>query len=409
MQHNPASHSFPTTRFAQKRILVGITGGIAAYKSCELIRQLVTLGAEVRAMMSASARQFITETTIESLCNYPVYSEMFPRGAFTATHHIHLADWAEAAIIAPATANIIGKMANGIGDDFVSTTLLALRCPVVIAPAMNSNMWFHPAVQRNVQTLKDWGTLVCEPEEGFLAEGYSGVGRLARLEYLVQYLYRALHPEAGSLKGKTVLITAGRTEEYIDPARMLTNRSTGKMGFALTWEAFARGASVILVHGPGNLTPPAGVEVLTVRSAEEMYQTVKTHFSRADIFISAAAIADYRPTSYSPGKIKKSAKTMVMEFQQTRDVLKEMSSLKKSHQKLVGFAVETDEGEKNARKKLEAKHLDLIVLNNPLIEGAAFGAETNQVTLFSKTEKVELEKGYKLDIAAEIFQFLLKG
>ena len=403
MQNSPDQKAFPSKRFQNKRILVAITGGIAAYKSCEVIRYLKTQGAEVRAMMTASAKEFITETTIESLCQHPVYSDMFPQNNFTATHHISIADWADAAIIVPATANIIGKIANGIADDFVSTTALALHCPLVIAPAMNSNMWQNPAVQRNLDALKKWDISICDPEEGFLAEGYSGIGRLARLEYIIQYLYKALHPAAKSLQGKTVLITAGRTEEYLDPVRMLTNRSTGKMGFALAWEAFARGAKVILVHGPGNLTPPVGVDVFPIRSAEEMYETVKTHFPAADIFISAAAVADYRPKTYSSGKIKNSGKPLQLEMERTRDVLKEISLSKKPHQKLVGFAVETDSPEENAQKKLKSKKLDIIVLNNPLTEGAAFGVETNQVTLFNKNNKLVIEKNYKLDVAFEIF------
>ncbi len=400
---------FPTKRFENKSILVGITGGIAAYKSCEVIRYLVTQGAAVRAMMTESATRFITELTIETLCRHPVYREMFSAGGkFTATHHIELADWAEAAIVVPATANIIGKMAGGLADDFVSTTLLALHCPVVIAPAMNENMWRHPAVRENVGRLRQWDYLICEPEEGFLAEGYSGVGRLANLDYLLQYLYRAVHPAPRSLSGKTVLITAGRTEEYLDPVRMLTNRSTGRMGFALAWEAFARGARVILVHGPGNLTVPVDVEAHAVVSAGQMYEAVAENIARSDIFISAAAIADYRPAVFSEKKIKKEAGEFSIPTERTRDVLQEMSARKQPHQQFVGFAVETDQPEENARKKLKNKKLDMIVLNNPLTRGAAFAAETNVVTLIGKKRQKSLKLQYKLDVAFEIFEFLLQ-
>lgn len=399
---------FPTKRFENKHILVGITGGIAAYKSCEVIRYLVTQGAAVRAMMTESATRFITELTIETLCRHPVYREMFPEeGKFTATHHIDLADWAEAAIIVPATANLIGKIAGGIADDFVSTTTLALHCPVVIAPAMNENMWRHPAIRENISRLRQWNYLICEPEEGFLAEGYSGVGRLARLEYLIQYLYRAVHPVPNSLTGKTVLITAGRTEEYLDPVRMLTNRSTGRMGFALAWEAFARGARVILVHGPGNLTVPVDVETHAVVSADQMYEAVAANITRSDIFISAAAIADYRPAAFSEKKIKKGVTGFNIPTERTRDVLQEMSARKQPHQQFVGFAVETDRPEENARKKLKIKKLDLIVLNNPLTQGAAFALETNVVTLIGKKGQQSHDLQYKLDVAFEIFQFLL--
>jgi phosphopantothenoylcysteine decarboxylase/phosphopantothenate--cysteine ligase len=400
---------FPTKRFHNKQILVGITGGIAAYKVCELIRYLVTQGAEVRAMMTHGAEKFITELTIESLSGHPVYSEMFPQSRFTATHHIELADWAEGAIIVPATANIIGKIANGIGDDFVSTTVLALHCPIVIAPAMNSNMWNNPLVQRNVNFLKEVGYTICYPEEGFLAEGYSGVGRLARLEYLIQHLYNAIHPQRESLKDKTVLITAGRTEEYLDPVRMLSNRSTGKMGFALAWEAYARGAKTILVHGPGGLTPPEHVETHRVISAREMYDRVKKIFPSTDIFISAAAVSDYRPVSYSSSKIKKGQDSLVLELGKTSDILKEMSQIKKPHQHLIGFAVETDDPEKNARMKLKNKKLDMVVLNNPLKDGAGFAVETNKVTLICEQEVQYLDLKSKLDVAYGIFEFLLRN
>lgn len=398
---------FPTQRLEGKNILVGITGGIAAYKSCELIRYLVSRGANVRAMMTANGEKFISRLTIESLCNYPVYSEMFPEGRYAATHHIALADWAEAVVIIPATANIIGKLANGIGDDFLSTNLLALHCPTVFAPAMNHNMWRNPAVQQNIATLKGWGYAICNPEEGFLAEGYHGVGRLARLEYQVQYLYRAIHPHPQSLAGKTVLITAGGTREHIDPVRMLSNRATGKMGFALAWEAFARGAEVILVHGPGSLTPPVEVECQGVVSAAEMFEAVQEHFPRADMLISAAAVADYTPARYSPSKIKKEDQGLNLKLERTRDVLKTMSAQKQAHQRLIGFAVETDHPLENARKKLIDKDLDAIILNNPGESGAGFGVDTNKVTLITRDAARELPPGYKLDVAAAIFDRLL--
>ncbi|RMH79009.1 MAG: bifunctional phosphopantothenoylcysteine decarboxylase/phosphopantothenate--cysteine ligase CoaBC [Calditrichaeota bacterium] len=392
--------------FTNRRILVGITGCIAAYKSCELIRYLKTRGATVRVMMTASAEQFITRLTLETLSREPVAVEMFP-GHFAATHHIELADWAEAAIIAPATANILAKAARGLADDLVSTVLLALHCPVVFAPAMNSHMWENPAVQENVALLRERGYLICEPEEGFLAEGYSGVGRLARPEHLVQYLYRAAHPASRSLEGKTVLITAGATREFVDPVRMLTNRSTGKMGFALAWEAFARGARVILIHGPTELTPPAEVEAHAVVSAEEMYAAVEQRFPEADIFISAAAVADYRPVERAAHKLKKGKQPLALTLERTPDILQAMSRQRKAHQRLVGFAVETDSPRENALKKLENKNLDVVVLNNPLESGAGFATDTNRVTLFSRTEERQLKTMYKLDVAREIFNFLL--
>lgn len=397
---------FPTGIFEKKRVLMGITGGIAAYKACEIIRYLVTYGADVRAMMTDGATKFITELTIETLTNHPVYTNMFPQ-KFAATHHIEAADWAEMGVVVPATANIVGKLANGIGDDFVSTTLLAMHCPTVIAPAMNNHMWFHPAMQRNIATLRDWGYLICNPEEGFLAEGYSGMGRLARPEFITQFLYRAAHPQPESLRGKTVLITAGRTEEMLDPVRMFTNRSTGKMGFALAWEAFARGATVILVHGPAQLTPPVGVTSIAVRSAQEMLQAVEKHIEAADIYISAAAIADYRPKKISGQKIKKQDGDFAVEMDRTVDVLKTMGGKKLAHQQFVGFAVETDQPEKNARNKLKNKNLDLVVLNNPNESGAAFAGDTNIVTIIGKNDSAKIAQQYKLDVSRAIFDALI--
>ncbi len=398
---------FSTSRFKDKHILVGITGCIAAYKTCYLIRYLVEEGAQVRAMMTAGAEKFITPLTIESLTNYPVYTEMFPTGQFTATHHIAAADWAETMVLAPATANIIGKLANGICDDFVSTASLAAHCPRLIAPAMNTHMWRNPALQRNLLTLEADGYLICPPEEGFLAEGYSGVGRLARLEFLIQYLYRAIHPAPGSLAGKKVLITAGPTREYLDPVRMFTNRATGKMGYALAWEAFARGAEVTLVHGPTHLTAPTSMETVAVTSAEDMYQAVNDRFDQCDIYISAAAIADYRPPKIAGRKIKKGSEGLPVKLTRTKDVLLEMSARKKPHQKLVGFSVETDSPVENARRKLEKKKLDLVVLNNPLEEGAAFAAETNRVMLITADKTHDVGLKTKLDTAFDIFEFLL--
>ncbi len=398
---------FPTNVFENRRILVGICGCIAAYKSCYLIRQLVTAGAQVRVMLSKSGAEFITPLTLETLSNHPVYTDMFPKNQFTATHHIELADWAEAAIIAPATANALGKAANGIADDFFSTVISALHCPTVYAPAMNTHMWENPAVKRNVDFLKENGALICNPEAGFLAEGYEGVGRLARLDYQLQYLYRACHPARDSLVGKTALISAGPTQEFLDPVRMLTNLSSGKMGYALAWEAFARGAEVVLVSGPTNLERPVDITNVAATSAADFASAVERHFPKCDIYISAAAIADYTPANVADSKIKKGKDGLTMQLRRTTDVLKMIGAKKTAEQKLIGFAVETDNPLENARKKLKRKHLDMIVLNNPHIEGAAFRSDTNFVTLLSAKQEIELEKMYKLDVAREIFNFLL--
>lgn len=399
---------FPTKIFEKKHVLIGITGGIAAYKICELVRYLATYGAEVRVMMTHSSEKFITRNTLETLSGNPVFSSMFPEDQFVATHHINLADWTDVCIIAPATANIIGKVANGISDDFVSTTIMALHCPVVFAPAMNVNMWNNPAVQRNIKILQKDNYIICDPEEGFLAEGYSGVGRLARLEYLIQYLYWAIHPSPKSLKNKTILITAGRTEEAIDPIRIFTNRSTGKMGYAIAIEAFARGAEVILVHGPSQLPDPHNIKTFAVNTADEMYDQVKKYIAKTDIFVAAAAVADFTSQKYSKQKIKKDRVQNLFEVKRTKDILSEIGKKKKKDQYLVGFSVETEMIEQYAKKKLEKKNLDLVVLNNPLEKDSGFAVETNKVILFGRGgEKKNIPSKFKLDVAREIFEFLL--
>lgn len=399
----------PTNRFKDKHILIGITGGIAAYKSCELIRYLITAGAEVRVMMTHAAQKFITPLTLETLSMHPVSIEMFSEKEYTATHHIRLADWADAAIIAPASYNFIGKMYSGIADDLVTTISAAIHCPLVIAPAMNVHMWNHPILQRNLQELEKLGYLICPPEEGFLAEGYSGKGRLAPLHHLIQYLYKALHPAAKSLQGKKVLITAGKTEEPIDAVRVLSNKSSGKMGFALAWEAFARGAEVTLIHGPVHLPLPAEIESISVSSAKEMYEEVKKRIKQAEFYISAAAISDYTPEAPLEYKLKKKASTITLKLTPTIDILKKIGESRRKNQKLIGFAVETDQPEKYAKQKLVEKNLDLIVLNNPREAGAGFETNTNIVTLFHKNGRSKkLPQMPKLDVAFHVFQFLEK-
>ena len=399
----------PTHQLKNKRILVGITGGIAAYKSCELIRYLITQGAEVRVMMTRAAEKFITPLTLETLSKNPVSLDIFPEKQFTGTHHVHLADWAEAAIIAPASYNFIGKLYAGIADDLVTTIAAAVHCPMVIAPAMNVHMWNHPVLQRNLQELEKLGYLICPPEEGFLAEGYSGMGRLAALEHLLQYLYKAIHPEPNNLKGKTVLVTAGRTEEPIDAVRFLSNRSSGKMGFALAWEAFARGAKVTLIHGPVHLPGPIDIETIRINTASEMDEAVQKKINQADIYISAAAIADYTAEEPLNHKMKKKAQGTTLHLKGTVDILKKAGEKRGKNQILVGFAVETDQPEKYAKQKLAEKHLDLIVLNNPKEAGAGFDTDTNIVTLFHKNGSNEqVAQMPKLDVAYHIFQFLQK-
>lgn len=395
---------FPTEQLKDKHITVGITGCIAAYKSCYFIRYLIKQGAEVRVVLTRGGSQFVTPLTLETLTNHPVYSDMFPSDKFVATHHIELADWTEAAIIVPATANILAKAANGISDDFLSTVICALHCPTVFAPAMNTHMWQNPATQRNLLTLREDGYLICDPEEGFLAEGYDGFGRLAAQEYLENYVYYATHPATQSLKGKRVLITAGATREYLDPARMLTNPSTGKMGFALALDAAARGADVILVHGATSLIAPREISSVAVKSASEMFEAVDKEFDACDIFIGAAAVSDYTPADYSSSKLKKQETEFALELKRTKDIIKTMGMRKKPGQIVVGFAVETDDPVKNAMKKLKSKNLGMVVLNNPNNPGAGFAVDTNSVQILRNKQPELAASGYKLDVARAIWE-----
>ncbi|MGH1364145.1 MAG: bifunctional phosphopantothenoylcysteine decarboxylase/phosphopantothenate--cysteine ligase CoaBC [Calditrichia bacterium] len=399
---------FPTSQLKNKRITLGITGCIAAYKTCYLIRYLVTQGAEVRVILTNGGEQFVTRLTLETLTNHPVYTDMFPENKFAATHHIELADWSEAAMIVPATANSLAKAANGICDDFLSTVIAALHCPVVFAPAMNTHMWYNAATQRNLATLRSDGRLICEPEEGFLAEGYSGVGRLAAQDYLEHYAYIATHSEQASLKGKKVLITAGATREYLDPARLLTNPSTGKMGFALALDALARGAEVTLIHGKTELLPPREVDSIEVQSAGEMFNMVDKHFANSDILIGAAAVSDFTPESYSKGKMKKTDDGISLRFDRTKDIIKTMAARKNVKQCVIGFAVETNSPIDNARKKMSSKSLDMIVLNNPNDAGAGFAVDTNKVHILSPDGGETVSSGYKLDVARAILQEIIE-
>jgi phosphopantothenoylcysteine decarboxylase/phosphopantothenate--cysteine ligase len=363
----------------------------------------------VRVVMTAAAEKFISRLTMETLSQNPVAVDIFPDERFFGTHHINLADWTDAAIIAPASYNFIGKINSGIADDLLNTTVAALHCSVVIAPAMNVSMWNNPICQRNIKELIKLGYSICPPGEGFLAEGYSGKGRLADLHHLIQYLYRAVHPSKNSLKGQNILVTAGRTEEPIDPVRIFTNRSSGRMGFALAWEAFSRGAEVKIIHGPNELPKPEGIKTFPVQTAQEMFDNVKNNLKDVNIYLSAAAVADYTPQKYLHQKIKKKKDSLQISLKQTTDILNYVTSQKKQSQLVVGFAVETENPQENAKKKLERKKLDLIVLNNPTNKGAGFQLETNQVTLIHKNGHIKsLPVLSKLDVAFEIFEFLLK-
>ncbi|MFJ8256908.1 bifunctional phosphopantothenoylcysteine decarboxylase/phosphopantothenate--cysteine ligase CoaBC [Peribacillus asahii] len=368
-----------------KKILLCVTGGIAVYKAAALTSKLTQAGASVKVIMSDSARQFVTPLTFQALSRHDVYTDTFDEKDSAVIAHIDLADWPDLILLAPATANVIGKLANGIADDMITTTLLATEAPVWVAPAMNVHMYAHPAVQKNMDTLRSFGYQFIEPGEGYLACGYVGKGRLEEPEMIVEHLQRFFDEEDQPLplRGKKCLITAGPTREAIDPVRFLTNHSTGKMGYALAEEAIKLGAEVTLISGPVHLTPPAKAHVVQVESAAEMYDAVWPFYDDADIVIGTAAVADYKPKVYHTHKMKKQPGDNVIELERTKDILQELG-MKKAHQLIIGFAAETNAVEEYARGKLEKKNADMIVANNVTTVGAGFGTDTNIVTMFKR-------------------------
>ncbi len=370
-------------RYRGKKILLGISGGISAYKTCEAIRHFVKGGAEVRAVMTRTACEFVTPLTVETLSNHNVTTELFPPydpfSEPTGTVHIRLAQWPDVMLIAPATANIIGKMAHGIADDVLSTIALACRKPTVLAPAMNDGMWTNPIVQENVQKLRTHGVRFVEPEFGFLAEGYEGIGRLADLERIYWETEKVLLGD-DAFRGRKILVTAGPTREFMDPVRVLTNLSSGRMGYAIAREAVLRGAEVVLVSGPSHLTPPPDVKFVTVTSADDMAARVAELAEACDAVVMAAAVADFKPARTEAQKIKKANAAPQLELVPTTDILARLGS-KKGRRVLVGFALETEDLVERATAKLKDKHLDLVVANNPREPGAGFETDTNAVTL----------------------------
>lgn len=390
-----------------KRILLCVSGGIAVYKAAALTSKLVQAGAEVKVMMTASACEFVTPLTFQALSRNPVYTDTFDEKDPSVIAHIDLADWPDLILVAPATANMIGKIANGLADDMISTTLLAATAPVWIAPAMNVHMYDHPAVKKNMSTLSSFGYSFIEPGEGYLACGYVGKGRLEEPETIVSligsYFSQASHIQK-ILEGVNVLVTAGPTVERIDPVRFFTNRSTGKMGYALAEQAAKLGASVTLVTGPTNLEYPKGVQVVQIESAQQMLEAVMQRYHEADVVIKSAAVADYRPKHVFDQKMKKQPGEAVLELERTTDILRTLGE-RKEHQLLVGFAAETEQVDEYAQKKLASKNLDMIVANNVTTEGAGFGTDTNIVTLYKRSgESKELPILSKHDVATEVLK-----
>lgn len=383
-----------------KHIIVGITGGIAAYKAAVLVRLLTRKGAEVQVLMTKAAKEFITPLTMATLSKRPILVENFnpENGAWNS--HIDLGCWADAMVIAPATANTLAKMAAGIGDSLLLTTYLSARCPVAVAPAMDLDMMGHPATTQNLQTLAERGVAIIEAESGELASGLSGKGRMAEPESIVEFIEGWIGRKQ-SLSGCRALVTAGATIEAIDPVRYITNHSTGKMGYAIASELAARGAEVVLVSGRTQLPCPKGVHRVDVVSAEDMYRACVAEWERCDVGVMCAAVADYTPEQVSTIKIKKSDDDLSIRLRRTRDIAAELGR-QKGERILVGFALETDNEQSNAVSKLERKNLDFVVLNSMRDAGACFGGDTNKITIIDRGGEEQFPLESKADAAARI-------
>lgn len=389
-----------------KKVILGVCGGIAAYKAVELLRGLRKLDAQVRVIMTKNASCFVGPLTFHALSGTPVFSDLFNKSDETCFKHIEWAQEADIAVIAPATASMIGKLANGIADDALSTFMLAVTCPKIICPSMNSHMYENRAVQRNLDILESDGFTIVEPGAGELACGTVGPGRLPEPELILDRIIHFLTDK--DFSGKKVLVTAGPTQEPVDPVRFISNPSSGKMGYAIARTAEHRGADVTLIAGPTNLPDPVNVRVIRVRTAEEMAFAVSIHMEEADIIIKSAAVSDYRPKTKSLHKIKKESGDLVIEFERTQDILKEIGK-KKQNRILVGFAAETQNLEQNAAKKLMEKNLDLIVGNIVGQPGSGFGSETNKVTFFYRNGATEsLASMEKDNVAHELLDRIHK-
>jgi phosphopantothenoylcysteine decarboxylase/phosphopantothenate--cysteine ligase len=389
------------------RVAVGVTGGVAAYKAAELVRALQQEGLEVEVVMTRAAREFVAPLTFAALTGRKVITEMFgaenaaPANVESAIEHIAVAQRIDALVVAPATADFLARMAAGLADDFLSTLVLATKAHVIVAPAMNVNMWEHPATQENLARVRARGVRVVEPSEGYLACGMTGPGRLAEVSEIARVVCETLGLKH-DLAGETLLITAGPTREEVDPVRYLTNRSSGKMGYALAEVALRRGARVILVSGPVSLAPPQNAEFVPVRTAEEMRKAVFERLPQATVVLMAAAVADYRPAKPSAQKIKRGTAPLTLELESTPDILAEIASQKGSRI-LVGFAAETSDVLENARAKLLRKGADLVVANDVTQEGAGFDVDTNIVTLLRRDgAQLDLARMSKLDLAARL-------
>ncbi len=388
-----------------KNILIGVTGGIAAYKSAEIVRGLKKAGSSVRVVMTQSAKEFITPLTLQALSGNPVSTDLLDAEAEAAMGHIELARWADAILIAPATANTLAKLSSGRADDLLSSITLAFDGPIGLAPAMNQAMWKDERTQSNIQNLEHKNFSLYGPGSGEQACGDVGLGRMLEPPEIIE-LFASLF-EAGTMSNKSILITAGPTQEPIDPVRYLTNRSSGKMGYALAEAAVEAGAQVTLVSGPVNIEPPARCNLVSVKTAEEMLEAVMHHIKKKDIYIGTAAVADYSPTKVEGSKIKKdrSNSPLILEMKENKDILKEVSELEDKPY-MVGFAAETDDLLENARKKLETKKLDLIIANDVSDKSIGFDSNENEVTLITSSEELLLDRDSKKKIAKKILEFI---
>jgi phosphopantothenoylcysteine decarboxylase/phosphopantothenate--cysteine ligase len=389
-----------------KKIILGITGSIAAYKTAFLVRSLVKSGAEVRVIATRSALDFVTPLTLSTLSNHPVYSEYLKNEQGEWVNHVEMGVWADLMVIAPATANSLAKMANGMCDNLLMAVYLSARCEVMFAPAMDLDMYQHPTTQQNIKKLMDFGHHLIKPGTGPLASGLNGEGRMAEPED-IQAQIEAFFMSKWPLRGKKVLLTAGPTYEAIDPVRFIGNRSTGKMGYALAAELAQLGASVTLISGPTALACPEGVNRQLVESAEEMYNATMAVFAKAELAIFSAAVADFKPAETVNQKIKKDGQALALALIPTLDILAEAGRRKQPGQFVVGFALETNNEVANAQNKLARKNADLIILNSLQEAGAGFGYDTNSVTIISKNEQIKLPLASKHEIAHQIVQYLI--
>ncbi|GAA6528649.1 MAG: bifunctional phosphopantothenoylcysteine decarboxylase/phosphopantothenate--cysteine ligase CoaBC [Prevotella sp.] len=391
-----------------KKIVLGITGSIAAYKSCLLIRDLIRRGAEVQVVITPSGKEFITPVTLSALTHKPVISDFFSQQNGTWHSHVDLGLWADAMVIAPCTASSLGKMAHGIADNMLITTYLAMKAPVFIAPAMDRDMYRHPATQENLRILKHYGNLIIEPGEGFLASGLEGKGRMADPEVITDLLDRFFYPKKEELKDKKILVTAGPTYENIDPVRFIGNYSSGKMGFAVAEECYARGAEVTLIAGPVSRSCPSGIRRINVTSCQEMYEAATKYFPDCNAAVLCAAVADFRPETTADTKIKRGSDEMSLRLNPTQDIAATLGRMKKSGQRLVCFALETDHEETHAREKLTKKNADFIVLNSTRNPGTTFGFDENQISILTASTRKDYPRKQKSEVAADIIDELSK-